>query len=147
MLKLRKNIIWKKLHNKTHLLNFKKSKINNKKIATKVHFGNFGLKASTSGFLTFKQIGSARRGISRITGRNNKLWIRIYPDFSLTKKNKNSRMGKGVGTTYLWVYFVKKGTILFELNKMSIKKVYLAFNSANQKLPFKCTIVKRLNKF
>ena len=97
--------------------------------------------------MTFKQIESARRGISRITGRNNKLWIRIYPDFSLTKKNKNSRMGKGVGTTYLWVYFVKKGTILFELNKMSIKKVYLAFNSANQKLPFKCTIVKRLNKF
>ena len=145
MLKIRKNIIWKKLHNKTHLLNIKKPKINNKNFSFQINFGFFGLKATSSGFLTFKQIEAARRCISRVTGRNNKLWIRIFPNLAITKKGKNSRMGKGVGTTFLWVCFVKEGTIIFELNKVPIKKMYAGFNSAAHKLPIKVKVVKRLN--
>lgn len=145
MLKIRKNIVWKKLHNKSHILNIKKPKINNKKFASKVHFGYFGLKATTSGFLTFKQIEAARRCISRVAGRNNKLWIRVFPNLSLTKKGKNSRMGKGVGSTFLWVCHIKEGTIIFELNKIPLKKLYSAFNSAAHKLPVKVKVVKRLN--
>lgn len=144
MLKSRNNIKWKKLHNISHRVNFKGFLEINKEVAFKVQYGDFGLKAISSGFLTFRQIEAARRAITRNTSRNSKLWIRIYPNYSITKKVKNSRMGKGVGSTFLWLYFIKIGTIIFEINKINFKKLYSSFISAAKKLPIKTKIIKRL---
>lgn len=140
--KIKKIKDWKKLHNLSHLLNFKMAK-NFQKNFIKVNFGIFGLKAISSGFLTFKQIEAARRCIARLTNRNSKIWIRIYPKHVLTKKSKNSRMGKGVGNFLCNVYFVKEGTIIFEINRIFFKKAYQALFSASKKLPLKLKIVKR----
>ena len=98
--KVKKIKNWKKIHNLSHLLNLKKVK-NNQRNSIKVNYGNFGLKAISSGFLMFKQIEAARRCIARVTNRNSKIWIRIYPKHILTKKSKNSRMGKGVGSFFV----------------------------------------------
>lgn len=98
MLQIRKNIKFKKIHKKAHLTNLRKPRLNNRLALSTVHYGDIGLKAVSSGFLTFKQIEAARRTISRLTGRGNKIWIRVYPDHLLTKKSKGSRMGKGVGS-------------------------------------------------
>lgn len=143
-LNIRKNINFKKVHKKAHLTNLKTAFINNKVAISKIHYGDIGLKAITSGFLTFKQIEAARRTISRLTGRNNKIWIRVYPDHILTKKSKGSRMGKGVGSPSSWVIFVKTGTVIFEINKMVIsKKAYLSLISASKKLSVKTKIIYR----
>jgi large subunit ribosomal protein L16 len=144
MLQIRKNIKFKKIHKKSHLTNLRKPLLNNKKAISTIHYGDLGLKAVTSGFLTFKQIEAARRIISRLTGRSNKIWIRIYPDHLLTKKSKGSRMGKGVGSPSTWVIFVRTGTVLFEINKMLLnKKIYLSLLTASKKLSVKTKILFR----
>lgn len=133
---------WKKVHNLSHLLNFKSVK-NFQKNSVKVNCGIFGLKAISSGFLMFKQIEAARRCIARLTNRNSKVWIRVYPKHVLTKKSKNSRMGKGVGSFLCHVYFVREGAIIFEINRIVFKKAFQALFSASKKLPLKSKIVKR----
>src|SRR4249920_2244468 len=78
-----------------------------------VSFGEYGLKATSHGQLTARQVEAARRSISRYVKRGGKLWIRIFPDKPVTKKPAETRMGKGKGAPEKWVAVVKPGRIMF----------------------------------
>lgn len=80
-----------------------------------VTFGDYGLKALEPGWVTARQIESARRAIVRAIRRRGKVWIRIFPDKPVTKKPAETRMGKGKGNVEFWVAVVKPGRIMFEV--------------------------------
>ena len=77
----------------------------------KVSFGEYALKATTSGRVTARQIEAARRAITRYVKRGAKVWIRIFPDKPITKKPLEVRQGKGKGNVEYWVAQVKPGTV------------------------------------
>ena len=82
-------------------------------------FGSYGMKAMEPGWITSRQIESARVAITRHVKRGGKLWIRIFPDKPITQKPAETRMGKGKGSPEYWVAVVKPGSILFELEGIS----------------------------
>src|SRR5210317_537415 len=84
-------------------------------VGNRVSFGEYGLKATTRGFITARQIEAARRAITRYVKRGGKLWIRVFPDKPVTKKPVEVRMGKGKGATDRWVAVVKRGRVIFEV--------------------------------
>ena len=81
----------------------------------KVSFGEYGLKATTHGHLTSRQIEAARRCITRYVKRGGKLWIRVFPDKPITKKPIEVRMGNGKGNVEFWVAPVQPGRMLYEI--------------------------------
>jgi large subunit ribosomal protein L16 len=109
----------------------------------KVSFGEYGLKAVTGARITARQIEAARRAISRHIKRGGKLWIRIFPDYPVTKKPAETRMGSGKGNPEYWVAIVKPGRIMFELSGIPEDVVKEAFRLASHKLPVKTVIVKK----
>ena len=108
-----------------------------------VAFGSFGLKALEPGWITARQIESARITISRMVRNIGKMWIRIFPDKPITKKPAETRMGKGKGPPEYWVANVKPGRVLFEVEGISKEEAEEAFRSAAHKLPIKTRIVSR----
>jgi large subunit ribosomal protein L16 len=108
-----------------------------------VAFGSFGLKAIEPGWITARQIESARITISRMVRNIGKMWIRIFPDKPITKKPAETRMGKGKGPPEYWVANVKPGRVLFEVEGISKEEAEEAFRSAAHKLPIKTRIVSR----
>ena len=92
-----------------------------------VAFGSFGLKALEAGWITSRQIESARITISRRVRKVGRMWIRIFPDKSITKKPAETRMGKGKGSPEYWVAVVKPGRILFEIEGLDEKEAEEAF--------------------
>lgn len=78
-------------------------------------FGDYGLQATTRGWVSAREIEAARIAISRAVKRGGKIWVRIFPDKPLTKKPAETRMGKGKGSPELWVAVVKPGRMLFEM--------------------------------
>lgn len=109
-----------------------------------VHFGMFGLKAIKRGFLTSRQIESARRAMSRAIKRQGKIWIRIFPDKPMTKKPLEVRMGKGKGNVEYWVSVIKPGRILYEIDGVSEDLAKEAFKLAAAKLPIKSIFVNKV---
>src|SRR5690554_5745214 len=81
----------------------------------KVSFGDFGLKATTRGLLTARQIEAGRRAITRHVKRGGKLWIRVFPDKPVSKKPPEVRMGKGKGSVEYWVAQSQPGRVLYEI--------------------------------
>ena len=81
----------------------------------KVSFGEFGLKATSRGRVTARQIEAARRAMTRYIKRGGKVWIRIFPDVPITKKPIEVRMGKGKGNVEYWVALVQPGKVMFEM--------------------------------
>ena len=81
----------------------------------KLSFGDYGLQATTSGFLTARQIEAARIAMTRHVKRGGKVWIRVFPDKPITKKPAETRMGKGKGNPEGWVARVKRGRVLYEM--------------------------------
>ena len=114
-------------------------------VGNRVSFGEFGLKATTRGFVTARQIEAARRAITRYVKRGGKLWIRVFPDKPITKKPLETRMGKGKGPVDHYVAVVKPGLILFELAGVPIAVAREAMRLADTKLPFKTRFVVREN--
>ena len=108
-----------------------------------VAFGSFGLKATTGGRITNRQIESARIAMTRHMKREGKVWIRIFPDKPITKKPQEVRMGKGKGAVDHWVAQVKPGRILFELAGVPLEVATEALRLAAQKLPLLTTVVLR----
>jgi len=104
-------------------------------------FGEYGLKALESHWLTANQIEAARMAISRYLKKGGKLWVRIFPDKPVTKKPAETRMGKGKGNVEFWVAVVKPGRILFELSGVSEEDAREAFRIASHKLPIKTRFV------
>ena len=112
---------------------------------SKVSFGEFGLKATGRGRITARQIEAARRTITRYTKRGASLWIRIFPDKTVTARAAESRMGSGKGAVDYWVATVKPGTILFEIASVPESVARGAFNLAAYKLPIKTKFIIRTN--
>lgn len=109
-----------------------------------VSFGDFGLKATTRGRLTARQIEAARRTISRHVKRGGKLYIRVFPDKPITEKPLEVRQGKGKGNVEYWVALVQPGRMLYEIEGISEELAREAFDLAAAKLPVKTTFVKRM---
>ncbi|MCK5121002.1 MAG: 50S ribosomal protein L16 [Methylococcales bacterium] len=108
-----------------------------------VSFGEYGLKSTSRGRITARQIEAARRTITRHVKRTGKMWIRIFPDRPITKKPLEVRMGKGKGSVEFWVANVKPGTMLYEIQGVSEELAREAFTLAAAKLPVKTTFVAR----
>ena len=108
-----------------------------------VSFGSFGLKALESGWITSRQIESARIAISRRIRKVGRMWIRIFPDKSITKKPAETRIGKGKGSPEYWVAVVKPGRILFEIEGLDEKEAEETFRLCAYKLPIKTKTVGR----
>jgi large subunit ribosomal protein L16 len=112
-----------------------------------VSFGSFGLKAMEPGWITSRQIEAARITISRNVRKVGRMWIRIFPDKSITKKPAETRMGRGKGNPEKWVAVVRPGRILFELSYSDTQVAREAIERAIQKLPIKARFVQREEGF
>jgi large subunit ribosomal protein L16 len=110
---------------------------------TTVNFGEFGLQATTHGYLTNRQIESARIAMTRHIKRGGKVWITIFPDRPVTKKPAETRMGSGKGNPEEWVAAVRPGRVLFELAGVPDDVARDALRLASHKLPLRCRILKR----
>ena len=106
-------------------------------------FGAFGLKATSRGQITSRQIEAARRAMTRHVKRGAQIWIRVFPDKPITKKPLEVRMGKGKGSPEFWVYRVKPGRIIFEIDGVNDSIAKESFDRAASKLPIKTKIIKR----
>ena len=109
----------------------------------RVNFGDFGIKALESAWITSRQIEAARIAMTRHMKRAGKVWIRIFPDKPITKKPAETRMGKGKGSPEYFVAVVKPGRILFEVGGVDEELAREALRLAIQKLPIKCKVVTR----
>lgn len=109
----------------------------------KIDFGEYGLQALEPGRITARQIEAARIAITRRVRRGGKIWIRMFPHKSLTKKPAETRMGKGKGSPEEWVAVVKKGSVLYEMEGVPKEVAHDALRLAAQKLPIKTTILSR----
>ena len=121
----------------------KKVKLKAATRGTHLAFGEYGLKALESGWLTSRQIEAARIAMTRHIKRGGKIWIRMFPDKPITSKPAETRMGKGKGGVDHWVCVVHAGKILFEMEGVSPQLAREAFEIAAQKLPIKCKYVSR----
>lgn len=108
-----------------------------------VSFGSYGLKATTQSRVRSSQIEAARRVISRTLGKTGKIWIRIFPDRPVTKKPAEVGMGKGKGDPDYFMFEVRPGRILFEIDGVSEEVAREALRKAACKLPVKAKFVKR----
>ena len=108
-----------------------------------VDFGDFGLQATESGWLTSRQIEAARVAITRAAKRGGKVWIRFFPDKPISKKPAETRMGKGKGNPEQWVAVVKPGRILYEMGGVDEELAREALRLASHKLPIATRIVAR----
>ena len=124
----------------------KQHKGRNRGLATrgnKVSFGEFGLKATTRGRVTARQIEAARRALTRCIKRGGRVWIRLFPDKPISKKPLEVRMGKGKGTPEYWVALVQPGCVMYEMEGVSEEIARDAFKLAAAKLPVRTTFVSR----
>lgn len=129
----------------------KQQKGRNRGLARKgstVSFGEYALKATTAGWLTNRQIESARIALTRYMKREGIVWIRVFPDKPVTSKPQEVRMGKGKGALSHYVAVIKPGRILFEVAGVPPEIAQEAFRLAAQKLPImtKFTVRRDLRK-
>jgi large subunit ribosomal protein L16 len=108
-----------------------------------VAFGEYGLEAGEVAWITARQIESARRAMTHHVKRGGKIWIRVFPDKSVTKKAAETRMGSGKGAPDHWVAVVKPGRIMFEMAGLSEEIAKEAMRLAAHKLPLKTRFVTR----
>ena len=108
-----------------------------------VAFGDYGLQSLDAAWVDGRQIESARRAITHHVKRGGKVWIRIFPDKSVTQKPAETRMGKGKGAPEKWVAVVKPGRILFEIAGVTDVEAREALRLAAHKLPVHTRVVER----
>ena len=106
-------------------------------------FGDFGLKATSSGRITARQIEAARRAITRYVKRGAKIWIRTFPDKPITKKPLEVRQGKGKGNVEYWVAQIRPGAVLYEMEGVSEEVAREALRLASAKLSVRTTFAVR----
>ncbi|MDD5711481.1 MAG: 50S ribosomal protein L16 [Smithellaceae bacterium] len=100
-----------------------------------ISFGEYGLQATECGWITARQIEAARIAMTRHVKRGGKIWIRIFPHKSVTKKPAETRMGKGKGAPEDWVAVVRPGSVLYEMEGVTVEVAREAFRLAAHKLP------------
>lgn len=108
---------------------------------SQVSFGEYGLKAQTSGWVTSRQIEAARRALTHYTKRGGRIWIRIFPDKPITKKPPETRMGSGKGDVYEYVAVVRPGRMLFEMGSVSLEDAKESMRLAAAKLPVRTKFI------
>lgn len=108
-----------------------------------INLGEYGLKAMESHWITARQIESARRAMTRHAKRGGKIWIRVFPDKSVTARAAETRMGKGKGAVEYWVAVVKPGRVIFEVAGLPVEIAKEALTLASAKLPLRTKIVHR----
>ena len=113
---------------------------------TRLNFGDFGLQALESCWMTANQIEAARIAMTRKIRRGGKIWIRIFPDKSYTKKPAETRMGSGKGAPEGWVAVVKPGRMLFEMHGVSEELAREAMRLAAHKLPIATKFISRASE-
>ena len=106
-----------------------------------VDFGQYGLQATTSSWITNRQIEAARIAMTRYMKRGGKVWIKIFPDKPITAKPAGTRMGSGKGSPEYWVAVVKPGRVMFEMDGVSEEVAREAMRLAGHKLPIKTKFV------
>jgi large subunit ribosomal protein L16 len=106
-----------------------------------VDFGDFGMQALESAWLTSAQIEAARRAITRYIRRGGKVWIRVFPDKPVTKKPAETRMGSGKGVADHWVAVIRTGRVIFEMAGVGENVAKEAIRLAAHKLPLKTRFV------
>src|SRR6476619_6152782 len=124
----------------------KQQKGRNTGVATrgaKVSFGEYGLKATTRGRLTARQLEAARRAMSRHIKRGGRIWIRVFPDKPISTKPAEVRMGNGKGNPEYYVAEIQPGKIVFEIVGVPEELAREAFRLAAAKLPLRTTFVAR----
>lgn len=110
---------------------------------TDLNFGDFGLQAQECGWLSSRQIESARRAMTRYIKRGGNIWIRAFPDKPITRKPAETRMGSGKGSPDSWVCVVRPGMVLYEMQGVTEEIAREAFRLAAHKLPMKTKILIR----
>jgi large subunit ribosomal protein L16 len=105
--------------------------------------GEFGLQALEAGWLTSRQIEAARVAMTRHVKRAGKVWIRVFPDISVTKKPAETRMGSGKGSPEYWVAVVRSGRVLFEMAGVNLPMAREAMRLASHKLPIRTRFLER----
>ena len=128
-------------HRKWH-----KGRARGKRVATRkttIAFGQAGLKAMTESWVTSRQIEAARRAMTRAIKRGGKIWIRIFPDKSVTMKGSEMPMGKGKGAVDHYVAVVRPGTVMFEIDGVTPELAKEALGLAAYKLPCKTKVLFR----
>lgn len=108
-----------------------------------VTYGDFGLVAREPGWITANQIEAARIAMTRYTRRGGKVYIKIFPDKSVTKKPAEVRMGSGKGSPEYWVAVVKPGRVMFEIGGIPEEQAKEAIRLASHKLPIKADFVAK----
>lgn len=108
-----------------------------------ISFGEYGVLAMEHCWLTQRQIESARRAMTRYIKRGGKVWIRVFPDKSVTKIPQETRMGKGKGQPEFFVAVIKPGHVLFELSGVDESVAREALRLASHKLPIKSKFLKK----
>lgn len=111
---------------------------------TDLNFGTYGLKATTPGRVTARQIEAARRAITRHLKRSGRVWIRIFPDIPVSQKPAEVRQGKGKGSPEFWVARVHPGRIMFEIEGVSTELAARACELAAAKLCVRSKFITRL---
>ena len=112
-------------------------------VGNRVSFGEYGLKATERGRVSARQIEAARRAMTRYIKRGGQIWIRAFPDKSLTRKPAETRMGKGKGAPDSWVCVVRPGMILYEMQGVTEEIAREAFRLGAHKLPMRTKILVR----
>ena len=113
----------------------------------KVTYGDFGIQALESSWITSNQIEAARIAMTRYIKRGGQVWIKIFPDKPITEKPAETRMGSGKGSPEYWVAVVKPGRVLFEVAGVSEEVAREAMRLAAHKLPCKTKFVKKGDEF
>ncbi len=125
---------------------WQKGRGRNRRVATSrltVAFGEYGLKATSSSWVSSRQIEAARRAITNCTKRGGKVWIRIFPDRPVTNHGNESVMGTGKGAVDHYVAVVKPGMVMFEIAGVSEAEAKEAMRLAGHKLPVRTKIIKK----
>ena len=107
----------------------------------KISFGTYGLQSMGVCWMTNRQIEAARRAMTRHVKRGGQIWIRVFPDKSITKKPAETRMGSGKGNPEGWVAVIKPGRVLFEMGGVTPQVAKEAMKLAASKLPIKTRFV------
>ena len=108
-----------------------------------VSFGDFGMQVLEPGWITARQIEAARVAISRAVKKSGKIYVRLFPDKSVTKKPAETRMGTGKGAVEGWVAVVRPGRVIFEVEGVDAATAKQAFTRALHKLPIRTQMVSR----
>ncbi|PPE04927.1 50S ribosomal protein L16 [Entomoplasma ellychniae] len=126
-------------YRKPHKVSFK----GKAKGAKTIDFGDYGLMSLDGAWIDNRQIEAARIAMTRFMKRDGKVWMRIFPHISMSKKPAEVRMGSGKGNPEKWVAVVKEGTIMFEIAGVNEETAREALRLAMHKLPVRCKFVKR----